>query len=193
MIALRDGYIDMPKSRLRQEDNRPCEKLPDQVEVVDGQLRLSVNAFLIIDGEDLTLIDTGAGNSLGATMGELLSALEEAGIARDKISTVALTHTHGDHAPGLVSAEGLAAFPNLVRLFVPRAELPLFDGIARVAHALCVFRLIAGDATMSTRCNGRADKGVFLVSDFGQRNGGRALIPLVSIVAFHLHGLLTWR
>lgn len=134
VIALRDGYIDMPTDRLRQAGNKPFEELPDQVELVDGRLRLSVNAFLIIDGDEHTLIDTGAADSLGPTMGELLRGLEEAGIARQKISTVALTHTHGDHAPGLVAAGGSDAFPNLKRLFVPKAELPLFDEIDRVAR-----------------------------------------------------------
>jgi glyoxylase-like metal-dependent hydrolase (beta-lactamase superfamily II) len=67
-------------------------------------------------------------------MGMLLRGLEEAGIAREKISTVALTHTHEDHAHGLVANGGSEAFPNLKRLFVPKAELPLFDGIDRVAR-----------------------------------------------------------
>jgi glyoxylase-like metal-dependent hydrolase (beta-lactamase superfamily II) len=134
VVALRDGYIDMPTSRLRQTGNQPFKDLPDQVELVGGKLRLSVNTFLIIDGDEHVLIDTGASNSLGPTMGELLRAFGEAGVEHDKIGTIALTHTHEDHAHGLVAADGSDAFPNLQRLFVPRAEIPLFDKIERVAR-----------------------------------------------------------
>jgi glyoxylase-like metal-dependent hydrolase (beta-lactamase superfamily II) len=104
------------------------------VELFDGKLRLSVNAFLVIDANQHILIDTGAADSWLPTMGLLLRALEEAGVARDSIRTVALTHTHEDHVNGLVAAGGSDAFPNLDRLFVPQEEIPRFDGIDRVAR-----------------------------------------------------------
>ncbi|WP_256807649.1 MBL fold metallo-hydrolase [Bradyrhizobium sp. Bra64] len=135
VVALRDGHVDMPPSRLRQTDGRPFgAELPQQVDLVEGRLRLSVNAFLIIDGYQHTLIDTGASNSWEPTMGLLLSALSEAGVVRGAIDTVALTHTHSDHANGLVAADGADAFPSLRRLFVPREELSMFDGNERLAR-----------------------------------------------------------
>jgi glyoxylase-like metal-dependent hydrolase (beta-lactamase superfamily II) len=135
VVALRDGYVDMPPSRLRQAGDRPFgADLPEEVRLVDGQLRLSVNAFLIIDGDHRILIDAGAANAWEATMGSLLEALEEAGIARGDITTVAFTHTHLDHINGIVAADGSDAFPNLDRLLVPRAEIPLFDEEPRLAR-----------------------------------------------------------
>src|SRR6185369_14653727 len=135
VIALRDGYIDMPSSRLRQAGDRPFgADLPAEVPLVDGRLRLSVNAFLVIDGEQHILIDTGAANALDPSMGALLRALAEAGVARESIRTVTCTHTHGDHINGLVAADGSDAFPNLDRLFVPQEEVPLFDQETRLAR-----------------------------------------------------------
>jgi glyoxylase-like metal-dependent hydrolase (beta-lactamase superfamily II) len=135
VIALRDGYVDMPPSRLRQSGNRPFgSDLPTKVELIEGKLRLSVNAFLVIDGGQHILIDTGAADSWLPTMGSLLGALEEAEVARDSIGTAALTHTHEDHVNGLVAADGSDAFPNLDRLFVPQEEIQLFDSIDRVAR-----------------------------------------------------------
>jgi len=135
VIALRDGYVDMPPSRLRQPGDRSFgANLPAEIELVDGKLRLSVNAFLIIDGDQHILIDTGAGNAWLPTMGSLLRSLDEAGVARDRIETVALTHTHEDHVHGLVAADGSDAFPNLRRLFVPKEEIAMFDGIDRMAR-----------------------------------------------------------
>lgn len=135
VVALRDGYVDMPPSRLRQAGNRPFgADLPEQVQLVGGKLRLSVNAFLVIDGEHRILIDAGAANAWEPTMGSLLGALEEAGIARGDVTTVAFTHTHLDHINGIVAADGSDAFPNLDRLLVPRAEIPLFDDEPRLAR-----------------------------------------------------------
>lgn len=135
LVALRDGFVDMPPSRLRQPGNRPFETgMPAQVELVDGRLRLSVNAFLVVDHGEHLLIDTGAADAWLPTMGLLLEALDEAGVARGDIGTVALTHTHQDHINGLVAADGSDAFPNLERLFVQRAELALLDKKDRLAR-----------------------------------------------------------
>jgi glyoxylase-like metal-dependent hydrolase (beta-lactamase superfamily II) len=135
VVALRDGYIDMPPSRLRQPGGRPFgSDLPAQVELVDGRLRLSVNAFLVIDRDQHILIDTGAANAWEPTMGSLLRALDEAGVPRGNIGTVAFTHTHEDHINGLVAADGSDAFPNLDRLFVPQEEVSMFDRENRLAR-----------------------------------------------------------
>lgn len=135
VVALRDGFVDMPPGRLRQPGNRPFgADMPARVGLVDGRLRLSVNAFLVIDRGQHILIDTGAADAWLPTMGLLLEALEESGVARGDIGTVALTHTHEDHVNGLVAADGSDAFPNLDRLFVPQAELALFDREERLAR-----------------------------------------------------------
>lgn len=135
VVALWDGYLDMPASRLRQAGDRPLgSDLPTEVELVDGKLRLSVNAFLVIDRGEYILIDTGAANAWLPTMGGLLDALAEAGVARESIGTVALTHTHEDHVLGLVAADGSDAFPALERLFVPQEEIAMFDGFERLAR-----------------------------------------------------------
>lgn len=135
VIALRDGYVDMPPSRLRQAGDRPFgADLPAQVELVEGMLRLSVNAFLVIDRDQYVLIDTGAANAWEPTMGSLLRALAEAGVARESIGTVAVTHTHRDHVLGLVAADGQDAFPNLTRLLIPQEEIPKFDSLERLTR-----------------------------------------------------------
>jgi glyoxylase-like metal-dependent hydrolase (beta-lactamase superfamily II) len=135
LTSLRDGYVDMPITRLRQPGNKTFGvDLPRQVRLTEGALRLSVNAFAIDDGVDVTLIDTGASNAWRPTMGLLPQALSEAGIAAERIRTVAFTHTHIDHIHGLILPEGEDAFPELSRLLVPREELDLFRAEARLAR-----------------------------------------------------------
>ena len=90
MTSLRDGYVDMPPKRLRQPGNKAFgADLPPQVHLVDGNLRLSVNAFALDDGTDVTLIDTGASNAWHPSMGLLPHALREANIAVDRVRTIA--------------------------------------------------------------------------------------------------------
>lgn len=152
VIALRDGYVDMPPSRLRQAGDRPFgSDLPAQVDLVAGMLRLSVNAFLIIDRGQHILIDTGAANAWEPTMGLLPHALAEAGVAREKVTTVAVTHTHADHVHGLVAADGTDTFPGLTRLLVPEEEISMFDSIDRLAR-FGQHRLPLGDGFKLSPC-----------------------------------------
>jgi glyoxylase-like metal-dependent hydrolase (beta-lactamase superfamily II) len=128
IVSLRDGYIDMPPSRLRNEFDEPLDPLPDGVPLVGGNLRLSVNAFLVIDGARTLLVDTGASNSWHPTMGSLLDGLREAGIDRETISDVAITHTHVDHVNGLIAPDGSDAFPELEQIFVGAGDVSRFTG-----------------------------------------------------------------
>lgn len=133
VTSLRDGYVDMPIRRLRQPGNIVFgDDLPSQVSLVDGALRLSVNAFAIDDGDEITLIDTGASNAWHPTMGHLPEALREAKIAIDRVRTIAFTHTHLDHIHGLILADSRDGFPQLTRLLVPRLELGMFRAEARL-------------------------------------------------------------
>ncbi|TWT01677.1 MBL fold metallo-hydrolase [Reyranella sp. CPCC 100927] len=128
VVALRDGYVDMPPTRLRQVSGLAFKTVPAGVALVGGQLRLSVNAFLIIEAERSVLIDTGASNSWLPTMGALLAAMQEAGIDRHSVTHVALTHTHEDHVNGLIAPDGSAAFPRMEHVFVGQEELSVFRG-----------------------------------------------------------------
>jgi glyoxylase-like metal-dependent hydrolase (beta-lactamase superfamily II) len=133
ITSLRDGYIDMPPTRLRRPRNKVFgDDLPRQVRLVDGNLRLSVNAFSLDDGTDVILIDTGASDALHPSMGLLPHALREANIAADRVRTIAFTHTHADHINGLILPDSNDAFPQLSRLLVPKEELGMFHAEARL-------------------------------------------------------------
>jgi glyoxylase-like metal-dependent hydrolase (beta-lactamase superfamily II) len=133
ITSLRDGYVDISPTRLRQPGNKAFgDDLPPQVPLIDGKLRLSVNAFSLDDGTDVILIDTGASNAWHPSMGLLAHALREADIAVDAVRTIAFTHTHIDHINGLILPDGNDAFPRLSRLLVPKEELGMFRAEARL-------------------------------------------------------------
>ena len=147
IVALSDGYVDMPVTRLRTPRNTALgTDLPKVVQLHDGQLRLSVNAFLIINARQSVLIDTGASNAWLPTMGRLPEAMQEAGIDTKLIETVALTHTHEDHVNGLIAPDGSDGFPSLRNLWVPKAEIDLFLQYGRLTRFHSNFKTV-GDGT----------------------------------------------
>lgn len=75
--------------------------------------RITLNAFLITGADRKSvLIDTGMGDFGGETLGRVPAALAAAGVAPEEIGIVLLTHLHPDHAGGLLSGAGQAAYPN---------------------------------------------------------------------------------
>ena len=128
MISLRDGYVDMPPTRIRDESGRPLDEVPAVVPLAEGNLRLSVNAFFITDGTRSVLVDTGASDVWLPTMGLLLDALAEAGVAREEITDVAITHRHRDHVDGLIAPDGSESFPKLQRVWIGAGDTSVFTG-----------------------------------------------------------------
>jgi glyoxylase-like metal-dependent hydrolase (beta-lactamase superfamily II) len=88
----------------------------------DG-VHIAVNAFLLKLQGRWALIDAGAGNSMGPTLGKLPEHLRAFGVAPEEIAAVFLTHIHPDHSNGLVDDAGRAVFAN--------AELILHEAEAR--------------------------------------------------------------
>lgn len=80
--------------------------------VNDGGLSIPINGYLIEQGGEVILIDTGAAQMMGPGAGGLLAALAAAGITPEQVTKILLTHLHLDHVGGLLDAEGGAMFPN---------------------------------------------------------------------------------
>jgi glyoxylase-like metal-dependent hydrolase (beta-lactamase superfamily II) len=116
--SLSDGYVDLPAESLKYPNDRfGKETEPSQRN--DSLVRLSVNCFLFDrSGIDRVLIDCGAGGSWDPSMGHLGEAMAEAGIYTSSITTVALTHAHGDHINGLLTPDGRRAFNNLSKIVI---------------------------------------------------------------------------
>lgn len=69
-----------------------------------------VNCVLVRRGNDVVLIDTGAGRAFGPTAGYLLTNLSRAGVRPADVTHVVLSHAHPDHAGGLLSDDGKPVF-----------------------------------------------------------------------------------
>lgn len=75
------------------------------------RLAISVNALLVRVPGHLVLIDTGLG---AKAHGMVADSLRKAGVTAADVTDVLITHTHGDHAGGLATADGKPAFPKAV-------------------------------------------------------------------------------
>jgi glyoxylase-like metal-dependent hydrolase (beta-lactamase superfamily II) len=76
-------------------------------------------------GSKLVAIDTGVGAALfektKGAFGQYHTNLQAAGIDRNAIDTVIISHFHGDHIGGLVGLDNKPAFPN-AEIIVPEVE-----------------------------------------------------------------------
>lgn len=83
------------------------------------------NPVAINSGGKLAVIDTGTGeanykNSNGVG-GQFVTNLAAAGIDRNAVDTVIISHYHGDHINGLLMADGSLTWPN-AQILVPSVE-----------------------------------------------------------------------
>jgi glyoxylase-like metal-dependent hydrolase (beta-lactamase superfamily II) len=115
VVALSDGTR---RSKLTVSPSRSAslEQFQDAL-VADSlprdEIATSFQPLLVKNGSTTMLIDTGNGpRSLEAGTGRMAAHLAAAGVDPTQIDMVIISHFHGDHIGGLVTAEGTPAFPN---------------------------------------------------------------------------------
>lgn len=123
VTALCDGYIAYDTFDIfRDGDSARLE----QFLVAETRISppvVSINTFLVRDGERNILVDCGSGDIMGPTCGRLLELLAHLGIAPKDITDVLLTHIHPDHSNGLSDpATGTRLFPKAT-VHVHEAEI----------------------------------------------------------------------
>lgn len=122
ITALYDGYVDLDAALLKGASAEDIQGLLAEMFVESSKgMQTAVNAYLINTGSNLLLVDTGAAQCFGPTLGVVQKNLEAAGYRLDQVDTVLLTHLHPDHACGLLKTDGTAAYPNAT-VFVPKGE-----------------------------------------------------------------------
>ena len=82
-----------------------------------GGVPSTVSTFYVKTPDAGILFDTG----LGATDSRLLSGLQTFGVAPADVKYIYLTHMHGDHIGGMLTAEGTVVFPN-AEVYVSKPE-----------------------------------------------------------------------
>jgi len=122
-IALNDGTLtrDRPDGFVRNAGDADVGMAFAEAGMPADKLTLTFNPLAIETPNGVVLIDTGFGESGPPTAGHLLANLQAAGIAPEDVTTVIISHFHGDHILGLTRKDGSKIYPN-ARLMVPQAE-----------------------------------------------------------------------
>lgn len=135
VTALYDGYVDLPSTLLKGIGDKDLQDLLARMFVQSTPgVQTAVNAYLVNTGKNLVLVDTGAAQCFGPTLGVVQSNLEASGYTADQVDTVLLTHLHPDHACGLLKSDGSPAYPNAT-VEVPKAEANFWLSEAAMAKA----------------------------------------------------------
>ena len=154
-IALHDGVLvrDRPAQFVRNVGTEEVGQAFAACGMARDKLTLTFNALAVETGTGVVLIDTGLGEGARPAAGHLLKNLAAAGIAAEDVSSVIVSHFHGDHIGGLRRRDGTPAFPK-AEVLVPEAEWDFWMGdaarvpdafkdVATAAHR--VFEPITGD------------------------------------------------
>jgi glyoxylase-like metal-dependent hydrolase (beta-lactamase superfamily II) len=96
------------------------------------------NPIVVNTGGKLVVFDTGTSEAAyertkGIT-GQFQTNLKAAGIDRNAIDTVVISHFHGDHINGLLTPDNKRAFPN-AEILVPAAEWKFFMDDGEMSRA----------------------------------------------------------
>jgi glyoxylase-like metal-dependent hydrolase (beta-lactamase superfamily II) len=114
ITALSDGTFEMEPEKLLTNTTPAKVKAALAQSRLQSPIEASVNGFLINTGSKLVLVDTGAANLFGPTLGRLVANLKAAGYQPEQVDEIYITHMHADHVGGLTTPDGKAVFANAV-------------------------------------------------------------------------------
>ncbi len=161
VTALSDGFLQMNDTLFPSVSDTDFQAALQNSFLDSGAFLAAVNAYVIDDGTDVHLVDTGGGG-FTPTVGQLGDNLAAAGYAPDQIKTLIATHLHPDHIGGAVT-NGSPTYPNAefvvssadhafwtnadIRAGVPETVQPFFDMAAGTVAAYGdKVRLFEGEA-----------------------------------------------
>ena len=136
IIALNDGAVRRPLG----EEFVPKVPLDNVKALLASQnlptdyIDVPYTPFLLVNGNQRYLFDTGFADNGPPTTGKLLTNLAAAGFKPEDINNVVLSHYHGDHINGLRYKNGSLVYPN-ARVHVPSVEHAFWMDDARMAAA----------------------------------------------------------
>lgn len=157
VTALFDGYNDLSPKLLQGMSQGQIRALLARRSIETPGVQTAFNAFLVNTGKQLILIDTGAGQCIGATAGQLSANMQAAGYKPEQVDTILLTHLHLDHVCGLVDARQKPIFANAT-VYAAKAEADYWldpQALAKAPGGAKEFFKIAQDSTAPYVAAGR--------------------------------------
>ena len=136
VIALHEGVLvrDMPKGFVPNATDEEVAEAYAAAGMPRDKLTITFTALAVRTAGQVVLIDTGLGEFGPPTTGRLLGNLAAAGIKPEDVSTVIISHMHGDHILGLRRKDGTMVFPN-AEICVPDKDWDFWMDDARMEAA----------------------------------------------------------
>lgn len=178
LTAINDGFFRRPlEGFIRNADLADVKKAMESSFLSSEQVTISFTTIVVQNAGKLTLIDTGNGDSGAPTSGTWMRNFQAAGFDPKDVTTVIISHFHGDHINGLRLKDGSAVFPN-AEIMVPAPEWAFWMDDAKMAAA--------PDAMKGAFANVRR---VFapVAKDVKRYEAGKELVSGISSVAAHGH------
>ena len=128
-IALHDGMMirDRPAQFVRNASTEEVGEAFAACGMARDKLTITFNALAIDTGRGVVLIDTGLGEGARPAAGHLPTNLAAAGIRPEEVTSVIVSHFHGDHIGGLHRPDGTLSFPK-AEVLVPEVEWDFWMG-----------------------------------------------------------------
>lgn len=114
-VALKDGGLVVPvdgKSFVVGKSNEAVGAVLESGGAPADHFEFSIQPLLVHAGNRVLLFDTGAGGFFGDIAGRLPQSMSAAGEKSASVTDIFISHAHGDHIGGLLTATGALAYPN---------------------------------------------------------------------------------
>lgn len=135
VTAINDGFARRPlEGFVRNAELGQVQEAMQAAFLPQDALPITFTTLALRQGDRLTLIDTGNGDSGAPTSGTWMANFRAAGFDPSQVNAVVISHFHGDHINGLRLKDGTAVFPN-AEVMVPAAEWDFWMDDARMNQA----------------------------------------------------------
>jgi len=135
VTAINDGFARRPlEGFVRNAELSAVQSAMAAAFLPTDALPISFTTLVVQNGAQLTLLDTGNGDSGAPTSGVWMRNFRAAGFTPEQVTRVVFSHFHGDHINGLRLKDGALVFPN-AELIVPAPEWAFWMDDARMGAA----------------------------------------------------------
>jgi glyoxylase-like metal-dependent hydrolase (beta-lactamase superfamily II) len=141
VTAVTDGAFANPLTDtfIRNVPKEETNKVLEAMHLPKDKVVVPYTPIAVNTGAKLVVIDTGLGGAMyqqsKGGVGQFHTNLAAAGIDAKAVDAVIISHFHGDHINGLVTADGKPAFPNS-EILVPAGEWKFWNDEGEASKAV---------------------------------------------------------
>ncbi len=135
VTAIQDGFFRRPlEGFIRNAELPAVQAAMASAFLPTDAVTISFTTLVVQNGTQVTLLDTGNGDSGAPTSGLWMRNFRAAGFTPEQVTRVVFSHFHGDHINGLRLKDGTLTFPN-AEIQVPAPEWAFWMDDARMGAA----------------------------------------------------------